>query len=409
MNPTMRNTSKPKTDKHNNRKVVLSLLRQSGPVTISELADKTRLSKPTLMKIVQYYLAEGLVTLLGKGTSTDEGGKKPNLFAFKPEVMYSMGIQLSGDEGLLFGVLTDLNAQIRQQIDIPLTFNTDLTTVLDKIAVAYRQLLGLQRISSDRLIGLAVGTHGYTNYETGVVFVSPHNPVWGRDVPFKKLVEERVRDAIPVHVDNQIRYQAFAEKTLGAGRQERNIIVLRCGIGAIAGVVQENALKRGRHFLAGHVGHMIVDPHDEEECLCGARGCFEVLISTERLLRAARAGYNQNKDSQIFSNTPEQIKIDDIFSASNQNDAYAQALIDEVVDWFAIALSNLNLMYDPDLVILQGVYARAGDYFLQQLRERVTHVSLLNLEKQIRIEYSQMGRQAGAIGAASYLISEFFR
>jgi predicted NBD/HSP70 family sugar kinase len=73
---------------------------------------------------------------------------------------------------------------------------------------------------------------------------------------------------------------------------------------------------------------MIVDPYNEEICLCGERGCFEVLISTDRL------------------------------------------------------------MYDPDLVILQGAYARAGDYFLLQLRKRVNTVSLLNVEKEIRIEYS---------------------
>jgi predicted NBD/HSP70 family sugar kinase len=406
----MRKISKPKSVKHNNRKVVLSLLRKSGPITISELAEKSRLSKPTIMKIVQYYLMEGLVNHLGKGTSTEEGGKKPNLYSFNPDSKYSMGIQLSGDEGLLIGVLTDLNSRICQQIEFPLTFNTDLTTVLDKIALAYRQLLDLQRLSSDRLIGLAVGTHGYTNFETGVVFVSPHNPIWGRDVPFKKLVEEHIRDAIPVQVDNQIRYQAFVEKMLGAGQQERNIIVLRCGIGAIAGVVQENTLKRGKHFLAGHVGHMIVDPHSQEDCLCGARGCFEVLVGTERLLRTARAGWGQHKESLIFQNTSsEQITVDDIIRASNQNDAWAKSLIDEVIKWFAIALSNLNLMYDPDLVILQGVYTRAGDYFLQRLRERVNHVSLLNVEKEIRIEYSQMGKQAGAIGAASYLINEFFR
>ncbi len=228
------------------------------------------------------------------------GGEKPNLFAFNPVAKYSMGIQLSGDEGLLFGVLADLDSQIRQQVEFPLTFNTDLATVFDKIAMAYRQLLALQRISSDRLIGLAVGTHGHTNYETGVVLVSPHNPVWGRNVPFKNLVKERIRDAIPIQIDNQIRYQAFAEKMLGAGQQEKNIIVLRCGIGTIAGVVQENALKRGKHFLAGHVGHMIIDPHDEEDCLCGGRGCFEVLISTKRLLRAARAGWDQHKESLVF-------------------------------------------------------------------------------------------------------------
>jgi len=406
----MQTISKLRTVKHNNRKVVLNLFRKSGPMTISKLSDKSRLSKQTLMKIVQYYLTEGLVTHVGKGKSTDEGGKKPNLFAFNPVANFSMGIQLSGDEGLLFGVLTDLNSRICQQIEIPLTFNTGLTTVLEKIALAYRQLLDLQRISSDRLIGLAVGTHGYTNYDTGVVLVSPHNPVWGRDVPFKKLVEERIRDAIPIQIDNQIRYQAFAEKTLGAGQQERNIIVLRCGIGAIAGVVQENALKRGKHFLAGHVGHMIIDPHDEEDCLCGGRGCFEVLIGTERMLRTARAGWGQHKESLIFKdNPPEKISIDDVFEASNQNDAWAQTLIDEVVKWFAIALSNLILMYDPDLIILQGVYARAGDYFLHQLHKRVNHVSLLNVEKDIRIEYSQMGKQVGAIGAASYLIHEFFR
>ena len=67
----MTSVRKQKTLKQVNRKVILNILRNSGELLITELSKKVDLSKPTLMKIMNYYIGEGLVVIVGKGNSTD--------------------------------------------------------------------------------------------------------------------------------------------------------------------------------------------------------------------------------------------------------------------------------------------------------------------------------------------------
>lgn len=89
-------------------------------------------------------------------------------------------------------------------------------------------------------------------------------------------------------------------------------------------------------------------------------------------------------------------------------DALARELMDEVIKWFAAGIHNAILFYDPEIVIIQGVYAEAGDYFIETLRRRVQEVSLRQVPLDIKIEYSRLGNKVGAIGAA-FTIQEFFK
>jgi predicted NBD/HSP70 family sugar kinase len=395
--------------REHNRKAVLSLLRSSGAISIAEISRKIHLSNNTITKIIEHYQNQDLIVNAGKGNSTYEGGKKPNLFSFNPDAFFAIGMQMHHDEHL-YGVLTDLNVRVREEVSLPLKWNTRIETVLERIVEAYRRLLGQGGIDRRKILGLAVGTHGVTDWGRGVILSSPHNPVWGENLPFKKLLKRSIADPIPIVVDNQIRFQTFAERFLGGGQNDESIVVMRCGFGAIAGIMRGNVLQRGKHFLAGSIGHMTVDPHDEEVCSCGGRGCFEVLIGADRVVRKARAGFAQNQHSLIFSETePDDISIEDIFRASNSDDPFAQKLIDEVAEWFSVAINNIILMYDPDVVIIHGVYSEAGDYLLDTIRTRVNKISLVHIPRATRIEYTHLGKQAGAMGAAAYLIYERFQ
>ena len=63
-----------------NLHVVLSMFRSSGTLTIRDITERTGLSKTAVSKIVNELLSRGLVLPAGKGTSTEGGGKRPDLF-----------------------------------------------------------------------------------------------------------------------------------------------------------------------------------------------------------------------------------------------------------------------------------------------------------------------------------------
>jgi len=73
----MTTLGKQKILKQINRKHILNMLREYDEISIAELSKKANLSKPTIMKIMKYYIDKGFIVISGKGSSTEEGGKKP--------------------------------------------------------------------------------------------------------------------------------------------------------------------------------------------------------------------------------------------------------------------------------------------------------------------------------------------
>jgi len=398
---------KQKTLKQANRKVILNILRDSGEISVADLSREVNLSKPTLMIIINYYLKNGLVINTGKGDSTEEGGKKPNIYKFNEDGGYAVGMIISANK--LTAVITNLKSKILYKTSVPLKTNEGFDSVLKKIIDSYNNLVNNTNIDRKRLVGLAIGAYGITNFTKGEVIFSPHFLSWGKNLNLKEKILEQIPDEIPVMVDNHSRFQVFAEKILGLAQEKNNIVAIQAGKGLVAGVIIENEIKRGNHYLIGEIGHMIVDPEAREICACGGKGCFEAMVSINRILRMAKEKYKEYPDSIIFNeNSPDGIDIYDVFDASNKGDKLALDLMNDAIKWFGIGISNIILMYDPQIVIIQGIFTKAGEYFLENLREKINKISLFSIKRETEIKYSELGDKAGVLGAASYVLSKYF-
>ncbi len=80
--------------KQSNRKSILDFMRESGEVSVAEISERVRISKPTVKKVVDYYIEKNMVLETGKGSSSEEGGKKPNLFTFNNEFGYIIALHI---------------------------------------------------------------------------------------------------------------------------------------------------------------------------------------------------------------------------------------------------------------------------------------------------------------------------
>jgi len=398
---------KPKTIKRNNRKVILNLLRRSEVLTVADISREIGLSKTTVMKILDFYVKQDVVNTAGKGLSTDEGGKKPELFQFNSRYGYVLAVQIFPRE--VFIGITDLSCKLLKAESIRNNPDESVETIVSQISKLSGKLIQDLNISPERIIGAAVGTHGITNFDQGIICTSPHFPSWGENVPIKSLLERSLPFHVPLYIDNQIRFQVLAEKVLGLGKEKKNIIVLEGGEGLVAGIMVKNEIKRGVHYLAGEIGHMIINPEDSFTCSCGGKGCFEVMVSTRRLLEKAFALKKKYSDSMIFSGkSEEEITVNDIFISANSGDALGRILMDEIIRWFTIGISNIILMYDPEIIIIQGVYAEAGEYFLENLKQGVNTCSLVKIKKNVEVQYSNLGKDRGILGGAAFVIYEYF-
>ncbi|MFZ4615496.1 MAG: ROK family protein [Rectinemataceae bacterium] len=395
---------KPRNLKRNNRKLVLELFRSQKLLSVSDVSERISLSIVTVWKIIDHYVAKGLLKPAGKGSSSGEGGKRPALFRFNESYGFAIGVHLFPDE--LLTVITDLSATILHQVSWSIAEDEPLEHLLDLVADSVKGLIQFPDVDPKSLIGMAFGSHGITDSDKGLSLSSPHFPSWGKNAKIREPLAARLGIDMPIFVDNQIRFQVYAERLKGLAKDKRTIIVLEAGVGLVAGVMVNDEIKRGEHYLAGEVGHMIINPSEELKCACGGRGCFEVMVSKKRVLDRVWAEAVAHPESPLAA--PGWATFQSVFDASNKGDPFAMEIVEESVRWFSIGLSNIILMYDPEIIIIQGEYAGAGEFFLSRLRSVIADVSLCAIDKHVQIAYSTLGRERGVIGAACYVIGQFF-
>ena len=102
------------------------------------------------------------------------------------------------------------------------------------------------------------------------------------------------------------------------------------------------------------------------------------------------------------------LRLDDVCVAAAQGDPLSLYLIDDVARWFLVGLGNIIMVNDPELIVIQGAYVKAGPYFLDKLREGILRIGLPDVEKKVCVEYSRLGEERGVLGAAALMISDFF-
>jgi glucokinase len=185
------------------------------------------------------------------------------------------------------------------------------------------------------------------------------------------------------------------------------------GYGLGSGVIIENDIKRGFHKIMGEVGHMVINPSEEIVCACGSRGCFEVMVSVERLKKIISDNKNKFPDSIIFNisnnGNLKNLTPEEIFEAYKGNDRLAVFAINDIINWLAIGIANIILIYDPQVIVIHGIYTRAGENFLKHLRKRAEQISLTSVKKDTKIKFSELGEMSGVLRAAAYVVTNFFK
>lgn len=409
----MASGGKPRNLKENNVRTAMEVIRKSEVFSINDLSKDIQLSKTTTKKVIDILAGEGLVVSVGKGESTEEGGKRPELFRFNSQSGYIVSAHVMPNS--IWVATTDLNGVIKTLEKYQVVENRDLAFILEKLATLIVSQIRGQN-SGRQPIGLVVALAALVDPANNLSLYSPHYPGWGRNVPFVAKLREGLEGCLgkglpfPIFIDCVNRYQALAENEKGIAVGVDNFLILDAldeGVGS--GIVVDGKVKHGAHSLSGEIGHMTLDPADGPLCICGNKGCFEALVSAKRVLTRAKERWTGDPGSSpVPGKSWPEMSLEDICLAAAEGDPFCRELIREAAHWFIVGLGNIMLVTDPELIVIQGQYVKAGKYFLELLREGVKNMGLPDVEKKVRIEYSFMGEDRGVLGAALAVVNDFF-
>jgi glucokinase len=208
---------------------------------------------------------------------------------------------------------------------------------------------------------------------------------------------------VPVFADNDARVALAGELVWGAARGLENVLMLTLGNGVGGAALVNGRLLRGHAGLAGHIGHLTVDPQGAV-CSCGNRGCLETVFSARAIESDAWAAVHRGCDSvltQLFREQPQLASCRTIFQAAREGDAVAMAIVSLAIYKLGAALAGLLHIFDPEIVILGGNVADAGADLLIPLQEEVWSRSRGLLGRDVPIVEQQVADRSGIIGAAS--------
>lgn len=393
--------NKPKTIRKNNLGIILELYRTGGPHSVSGISEAVKLSRTTVSKINEKLLSANLLKGCGKGESTGEGGKKPELYCL--DSTYGAFASFHVREDFVSVKYFDITLAPVKEKKIRTESDESLEGIVAKIAAevnSYREKD--EPAGKPPLLAVSVAIHGIVDSERGVCLVASHFPSWGTNRNICAMISESISARVRVHVDSWIRFKAYSAKRNPSSEKYRNYILLDAGLhGIVSGVVIDGRLLSGSHYLSGEIGHTVVSATETEKCYCGGRGCLETFIDCKRLLSRALSMKDDFSESSIFSET-EKPDIFDIFRESNRGDPLACLLMDELAGWLAVGLSNLFMMFDPEAVFFEGDYSKAGEYFEKKLLEKIKNVSFVSIDKDFRVIFHTPESNKTAQGAAAF-------
>lgn len=228
-----------------------------------------------------------------------------------------------------------------------------------------------------------VGVPGVLDQERGVA-VFAANLGW-RDVPLRALLSERL-GGVPVALGHDVRTGGLAEGRLGAGRGADRFLFVSVGTGIAGAIGIEGRLEPGANGSSGEVGHIVVRPGGAR-CGCGQSGCLETLASAAAVGRAwAAAGGGPGADAA------------DCAKAVESGDPRAVAVWRETTGALADGLVTALTLLDPELLIIGGGLAEAGETLFTPLRAAVEE--RITFQKLPRIVPATLGDTAGCLGAS---------
>lgn len=374
--------------RHHNLSVVLQRLHAAGPMTRSQLAAATGLSRSTIADLVGDLSAFGLVAE-GPGRTPSGPGRPSPEVRCRPEGAVVLALEFAVD--FLAVATVGLGGHVfdRRRTARPRQRRLPDRVVADAALLAEPLLAALP--ADHRLAGVGVAVAGITRRSDGLVHLAP-NLGW-RDAPLGELLRAQLGEQRIV-VANEADLGALAEHRRGVRPGVRNLVYVSGEVGIGAGVIVDGEPLLGAAGYAGEAGHTLINPAGRR-CGCGATGCWETEAGEAALLRHAGSGV-----------TPTGLaSLDALGARAAVGEKAVLTAMAEVGRWLGIGVGNLINLFNPEVVVLGGLYHRFFPYLEAAVMRAARTRALAAPWEQVTIAPSRLGADAALVGAAELALT----
>lgn len=302
-----------------------------------------------------------------------------------------VGIDLGGTN-IKLGIV-DQEGNLLAETEKPTNSEEGAQSTIQRLCMHVREIVKDTTLSWDQIQGIGLGLPGFLDLKEGLV-IHLTNLHWDH-VPIREWIEQELNK--PVRINNDGNVAALGESWTGAGKGVDDLVCVTLGTGVGGGIIANGQLISGARGFAAEIGHILIESNGHK-CNCGNRGCLETIASatgiTKRIEEAIAAG-ESTQLSRVTSLMPHHV-----FAAAREGDTLAKRVLERAIDSLAIAFAQLSVILNPQLFVVGGGIAQAGDDLFLPLREAYTRHAQKIAAEQVRIIPAALGNRAGILGAA---------
>jgi glucokinase len=256
------------------------------------------------------------------------------------------------------------------------------------------------KVNMADIAAIGVATPGTMDLAAGVILDPPNLKPW-QNVPVRQYINEALK--LPTAFQNDANAAAFGEYWAGAGRGAHSMVLYTLGTGVGGGIVIGDMVVEGEHSHGAELGHVRIEVTHPRQCGCGRWGCLEAYASATSVVKRTLEALAEKPGTSTLCEVldrQESISARAIFTAAAAGDELAAKIVEETAFYLAVSTTNMMHTIDPSVVVFTGGMIGAGESFLDRIRWHVKQMAFPVPAAKTKILYSQLGTDAGFIGAA---------
>jgi predicted NBD/HSP70 family sugar kinase len=353
-----------------NARAVLDALSGGGPLTRSDVAAATGLTRAAVAQTLRALVGTGAV--VGSEPDPERRGQTAARYRVSTDRGLGLGVDVARDRVRV--ALVDVTGAVRaraerRDVKASPTARARAAAELTRACVAdvAARLETAPTIEVTRAVAavpVIVGVDGTTV----------------RRVPgFEKggtALHDALQDALgcPVLLENDLNLAAVAEQHDGVARGASTFVVLGLGDGFGAGIVVDGRLHRGARGGAGEISFL---PHPERPLGSETLGAGSLTVIAKEF------------------GLPDEISVREVVDRAERGDVVADDVLAVVAERIAVVAGSIALVLEPELFVLTDQAARPplAERVIRYLAERIAVLGL-------RVEPSTIGPDAVVLGAA---------
>ena len=355
-----------------NRARVLQLLYNEKQLTRRAIGDTLNLSAPTVSKIVDKLIEEGLIQ--DGAMLQSSGGRKPRTLSFVPVSHFAIGVEIALQRVRM--VIVDLWGSTQTARNYALAFECS-DRYLEELTDLIRNFIQKSRIEAERLLGIAISVCGVVRPNSLTIEYSSTLNVRDWDLsPLQAAFD------LPFILMNNAHAAGYMESRNNVRMNKMFYISISEGISGAHLI--NNDILTGFNNRAGAIGHMMIPGFDRSGARCGT---LEEFCSTTVLTGA----FNESLDvffAALKAGEPEHAEIWNLY-----------------LNNLATGIGNIRSVVDI-AIVLGGALGQYLEDYIDRLLELVERTTPFH-EKSVYIRPAYSGSNGAAVGAALQFVNRF--